>query len=390
MKLQSYINENEVCNEINDYLNYFDEPFWRKHTVCYDFCMDKDDIVCGKAYEKVKRNVIIALNICTFRREECIRKNLDLLMQSKFFNPDEADYYSRLHVFITDNAGQLKEEQNKFIHINHNPMGNTGGSGGFQYGLDKIFDSDIAFTNVVFMDDDVEFIMETFYRLFALLSYMRDDYLDNPIAGRMFRKDRPYIQYTAAEKWNKGEISHIGYQLDMRDAANFISMNENNESEYGGWWFCCYAIKFVKENKIMPFFLHCDDVEYGLRNGKPPILLNGIQVWHETFEYRLKPIVLYYDTRNSYFVNEKYNLLDYKSILSQWKEGISKFHKNKQWLEEYMMIIALRDFCRGIKWLYSIDSSEYHDKICRIKTTRWKNAFTWRVVEFYFSLKFLK
>lgn len=381
MKLQTYIYENEICNEINDYINYFDDSFWKKYTSYFDGNPRHNGGFgdCASA----KRDVIIALNICTYHRKEYICRNLCKLKKSKFFDRHEPEYYSHLHIFITDNAGEWKESDEEFIHIKRNPLGNTGGSGGFQYGLECIRNCGIRFTNVIFMDDDVDFILETFYRIFALLSYIRDEYSDVPVAGRMFCKDRPYIQYTAAEIWNKGEINHIGFQLDMRDSSNFISLNDNENAEYGGWWFCCYPMEYVENNNIMPYFIHCDDVEYGLRNGKKPILLNGIQVWHETFEFRRDPVMLYYDRRNTYFLNRRYHFMEIGHILEQWKKEISLFHKERKWIEEYMVIMALRDFCRGEKWLFSVDGKNNHRRICRMKTMRWKNSFAWRIVEWY-------
>ena len=106
-------------------------------------------------------------------------------------------------------------------------------------------------------------------------------------------------------------------------------MNENEGAEYGGWWFACYPMDFVEKNRPMPFFLHCDDVEYGLRHGGTPIILNGIQVWHETCEYRQSPVVAYYDTRNTLFVNEFLNdIFDYDDVLDKWKQKITEAHLN--------------------------------------------------------------
>lgn len=46
----------------------------------------------------MKNEVKIALNICTFQREEFIHRNLSLLQASDFFNPDNPQYYGRLHI----------------------------------------------------------------------------------------------------------------------------------------------------------------------------------------------------------------------------------------------------------------------------------------------------
>ena len=61
------------------------------------------------------------------------------------------------------------------------------------------------FTHIIFMDDDVEFQIESFYRLFAFLSYIKKEKQNLAVAGRMFRQDKKYIQYTAGKIWNRGK-----------------------------------------------------------------------------------------------------------------------------------------------------------------------------------------
>lgn len=41
-----------------------------------------------------------------------------------------------------------------------------------------------------------------------------------------------------------------------------------------------------------------DDMEYGIRNAKEPIHMNGIGVWHQSFASKISPVVNYYSDRN--------------------------------------------------------------------------------------------
>ncbi len=127
----------------------------------------------------------------------------------------------------------------------------------------------------------------------------------------MFRADKKYIQYTKTEIWNRSEILHTGWMQDMCKVECLPWMNLQ-EGEYSGWWFACFPMEFVQKEKPLPFFLHCDDVEYGLRLGTVPMALNGIQVWHETYEYRQSPVITYYDVRNSLYNERNMWLLDWK------------------------------------------------------------------------------
>ena len=84
----------------------------------------------------IKNEVKIALNICTYQREEYIHRNLSLLRASYFLIGEKPNYYGKLHIFIVDNARKLKIREDEYTHLVYNK--NTGGSGGFQRGIEEI------------------------------------------------------------------------------------------------------------------------------------------------------------------------------------------------------------------------------------------------------------
>ena len=334
----------------------------------------------GNIKKMVKmNNVKIALNICTYNREKELRDNLDLLLSSKFFDSKEPDYYGKLHIFIVDNASSLEELQEEFVHLFHNR--NTGGAGGYQRGIEEIRKFD-DFSHVIFMDDDVSFELSCFYILFDFLKNVTGEDALRPVAGRMFDRNNPSVQYTAAEIWNKGDIEHIEYMRDISDGSYTPGkVIYDSGAEYGGFWFCCYPMDFVRENDIIPFFLHCDDAEYGLRCGRSPIIIEGVHVWHETWEKHFSPSMAYYDTRNPLFVNEKYSLFsDKEEIKTWWLKRTGYHHARKDYRSEYMAIIAMRDYLKGYKWLYELDREKYHQKIKKPFGNRLINAFLWRII----------
>ena len=336
-------------------------------------------------------DVRIALNICTYKREDYVRKNLALLLASRFFDRSDSEYYGRLDIYIVDNASGIdntcfgaveKEALSEYIHPIRNR--NTGGSGGFQRGIEEIRKDDARkhFSHVIFMDDDVSFDIESFYLLFEFLRDVDEDDSDRPVAGRMLDADNPSIQRTAVEKWNDGNIEHVEFLRNL-DEAPFHpgKVIYDADADYGGFWFCCYPYSFVKDNDILPFFIHYDDVEYGLRCGGSPIIIEGVCVRHETFEKRMSPVIKYYDTRNPLFVNSLYGYLPSgDELYSAWKDEITKYHVEEDWLTEYMLIIAMRDFLRGMDWLKHLDSEKYHKKLLEARSGRIKNAIAWRLV----------
>lgn len=330
----------------------------------------------------VPRDVRIAIAICTYKR----REQLEQLLEELKMLPELG---VRFNIKVVDNASELPDHYGKGIQLYHNP--NTGGSGGFSRGMDETIKDlkQFAATHLVLMDDDVIIQTESLLRLYALLSFVRDGYEGEVVAGRMFRMDNPEVQYTACEIWNAGDIKHIGWNQDMTIRERLFDMNKNAGGEYSGWWFACFPIEFVKENRPLPFFLHCDDVEYGLRHGGEPIVLNGIQVWHETYEYRQSPVIEYYDYRNSLIVNEKYGLIPNKDmVLEEWKEKISEYHVLSEYTKECLIILGLLDFCLYYGKLYKCDGAKYHRRLCGVKGNRIRNAFLWRYVKIIFKRRF--
>ena len=297
----------------------------------------------------------LSLLICTYKREQELSAILTALRKSQFFDK-ASSIYGNMSVRIVDNATELPEMDEPFITLYHNP--NTGGSGGFTRGLfeSRKDETEYDITHTIFMDDDVKINMETFYRLYALLSLLRPCYQEAVIGGRMFRLDKRYIQYTAAEVWNKGDVKHIGYEQDMREDKALREMNKKL-GEYSGWWFACYPMSFARNETPLPFFLHCDDVEYGLRHGGQPILLNGIQVWHDTYENRNSPLISYYDCRNTMIVNTLYgHYQDEKELLKKWMLQMIYAFRAKKYDALYPFLLALKDYLRGKEYFMSCDT----------------------------------
>ena len=101
--------------------------------------------------------VKIALDICTFKREIFVKKNIQALNSHIMCN-EASPMMGHLEIFISDNAGTLKDEEvilNDKIHMVKNK--NTGGAGGFTRGMieaSKLKKSH-NLTHILVMDDDV-------------------------------------------------------------------------------------------------------------------------------------------------------------------------------------------------------------------------------------------
>ncbi len=327
----------------------------------------------------------LGIVFCTYRRQKDIKRNINTILKSRFFDKDN-ELFGNLEVVVVDNGRQLSSLDYENVKIISNK--NVGGAGGFARGISEMSEPGKNVTDICLMDDDVTFINETLYRLYALISLRKSCYNNDVVAGRMFRKDKTWVQYTACEIWNSGDIIHIGHNCDMTVKNNIVDVN-NGKGEYSGWWMCCFPKKFLAENSPMPFFLHCDDVELGLRHGGTPVILNGVQVWHETYEYRQNTVVAYYDMRNTLFVNEITGYMRPEKELENWKKKISYAHKNKDYNLEYLLIKAMNDYLKGIRWLNELRTDRYHEHISRKRIlVRYRNILFWRMVYYKYKKRF--
>ena len=108
------------------------------------------------AIEKPARQPKIGIDICTFKRERYIEKNIGLLNAHVFNNPD-SPLQEHLEVFVSDNGQTLDIDKlgSDKIHIVRNK--NTGGAGGFTRGLMEILKNGNphGITHALLMDDDI-------------------------------------------------------------------------------------------------------------------------------------------------------------------------------------------------------------------------------------------
>ena len=79
-------------------------------------------------------DVTIALNICTYKREKYLKRNLEFLHKEILEN-ESSPVYGHLKVFIIDNGQTLNTEELSDENVMVFPNPNLGGAGGFTRGL---------------------------------------------------------------------------------------------------------------------------------------------------------------------------------------------------------------------------------------------------------------
>ncbi|NLV58521.1 MAG: glycosyltransferase family 2 protein [Clostridiales bacterium] len=318
----------------------------------------------GETNPALERKVNLAVNICTFRREAYMMRNLKMLKE-RILDNTESPLVGHLHVFVSDNGHTLPMEELNSDVIHVVPNKNVGGAGGFTRGLIEIMHSDYPATHAIMMDDDIVIESEALERTFALLRCRRDEYADMFVGGAMLRLDQPYRQVESGATWNAGKLISNKAGFDMRELYCCIANEVDERCEYNAWWYCCTPMSVVNpENLPLPIFIRGDDLEYGLRNMKTLVLMNGICVWHEPFEFKYSSCLQYYILRNLLYCNalhfiryDKWRFL-VKLYRNMARELVYYRYQNIDLLDR-----GVRDFYKGVDFLLTTDGEKLHSKI---------------------------
>lgn len=310
-------------------------------------------------------NIDLAVNICTFKREAFVKRNLNILNDA-ILDHAGSGLSEHLQIFISDNGQTLDRAalSGKKIHIV--PNKNVGGAGGFTRGLIEIMHCDsFRATHVLFMDDDIVIEPEALYRTYMLLRCAKERYHDAFIGGAMLRLDQPNIQVEAGATWNKGELVSLKHGLDL-NLIDGVLYNETEETaEYNAWWYCCTPMSVVSEDNLpLPIFIRGDDLEYGLRNMKQLILMNGICVWHEPFENKYSSFLNYYILRNLLYDNALHcPTYSKKELIKRMRSMVLRELMFYRYKNVELIFRGIEDFFKGVDFLKETDGEALHKEI---------------------------
>lgn len=310
----------------------------------------------------------VAIDICTFRREAFIERNLKLLNEAIIENP-ESPMHGHLDVFISDNGQTLDIEALKSDHIRIVRNKNVGGAGGFTRGMIEILADQKNYprTHVLVMDDDVLINPDALIRTHMLLRMLKPEYAGKTIAGAMMRLDHRFIQHESGAFWNGRYTESAHTFLDMRKIENVLSGEDEKEDpvNFNAWWYSCIPIeKITLDNLPLPIFIRFDDVEYGLRTGSDILTMNGICLWHEPFEYKYSSSMDYYHMRNGLIINSFH-----RPDITGFKAAMELVHMSLSNLVRYrysnigLILRAAEDFLKGAEYHLSLDAEALHKEL---------------------------
>ena len=325
--------------------------------------------------------VRIGVNICTFKREKYVLRNMKSLtafLQGKDIDKKEADVAGNMHVFIIDNGktllenGEFSDLISKSDRIEVIPNANTGGTGGFSRGMKEAIcrREELGLTHLLMMDDDAVFDPDLFIRLYGFLSLLREEYREITVGGGLMREDYKYIQHAAGEWFSDFKVLNDHPLSDMRTyeacTQDFVTSTEKEHQLYGAWWCCCYHMNAVTEENIpLPIFVHHDDIQFGMRQtDRGIVFLNGISVWHQGFETSFPGVKQYYNMRNTLITMQMYEPERLREKMLHWtiRRYIGMLI-NYRYGDCEFVYRGLMDFLKGKEWILNSDPEAIHKEL---------------------------
>lgn len=303
----------------------------------------------------------LAAVICTYKREDYVKRNLQHLNQSIFAQPQQ-EIARHVEVFVVDNGKTLDRAEIETEQIRLFPNKNCGGSGGFTRGIIEALRRREEFSHVLLMDDDILLESNVLIKTIRFLQIVRPEHADLAIGGSMLRLDRMQIQHEAGGRWNGYQIINYNHNLDLTKDISLLQNEALEPPQYNAWWYCCIPLCLIDENNLpLPFFIKVDDIEYGMRITRKLLVLNGVGIWHEPFEKKQSPQLTYYDTRNKLVVNTLYE--DHHLLLKNMLIVLRYMGKNL--LRGYpemaeFAVMGCRDYLKGVSYFKETDLEQQH------------------------------
>ena len=165
--------------------------------------MSPEASIRGIAYqtEADAQPVNLALAICTYKREDYVIANMEMLRRDVFDNP-VSPLSGHVRVYIADNGQTLDASRFEGLPVTVYPNKNSGGSGGFsRAAIEAIHDEDYSATHVILMDDDISFNVWALERNHSFLSLIKPEYAQNLIGGSMLNGGHRHWLYTAGDRF---------------------------------------------------------------------------------------------------------------------------------------------------------------------------------------------
>lgn len=308
------------------------------------------------------RPIRLAVCTTTFKKEEFIVPNIARLREGIIEAQEPVS--EGFHLFVVDNGQSLDAQALSGAGVDVLPNVNAGGAGGFARGMMAVLDAEEDYTHVILMDDDVRMSVESIKRVHALLSLADSSYARAFINGAMLQLEDPSLQFEDVSRVRPtGGLEKLKPDLRVSKLSGILrneSIDVEVEDAYGAWWFCCIPVSYIREMGLpMPFFVRCDDVEYGLRCKPTYMTMNGICIWHARFEGRFNAAVACYQyVRNMLVTMAIHRRGSELAFMLRYWRLFNIYLRTMDYAAAELWLDGLEDYLKGPEFLMSGDPFE--------------------------------
>ena len=318
-------------------------------------------VALGSSYYSVEvgrepRDVELVLATTTFKKEDFIEANIGLIKESILASDDDIAKHFTMRVI--DNGRTLDVDKLSGDGVIISPNENVGGAGGFTRGMIEAMEQTPRATHILLMDDDVAVSPESIKRTYNLLRIVNDEYAEAFVSGAM-------LNYEIGEElWEdtgwmtkEGTFAPAKPQLHLNKFEDVV-FNETfrvpkliakQKSRYAAWWYCCIPISVIEKNGLpLPYFVRCDDAEYGVRCQPKFMTMNGLCIWHMSFHVRYNAAVeRYQTTRNTMIAQCTTGFAPKSDFMHEMHNNIRLELKKFGYDNAELVLDAFEDFMKG-------------------------------------------
>lgn len=299
------------------------------------------------------KDIDLGIVICTFKREERVVKNIEKIQA--LISDSRYGLENKVTVYVVDNGRTLSNDIVNNDYVKLIPNNNNGGSGGFAKGM--IESRKDNKTHILLMDDDIEIDVNIIYKTINLISVLNDKHSEAFVLGGMLLPESPKIQYEAGAEYLP-EFKRGKHMLDLSAVSELLLNDKGEQVDYGGWWFMTMPSNAADELPL-PLFIKLDDVEFGIRRMYDHIVINGIGIWHDSFESKVNPVTdFYFLRRNMLIIHSIYGKQSgMRKGMAYLRNMLSCIKRGKT--SEYILTErATEDFLEGPDYIAFADQEE--------------------------------
>lgn len=336
------------------------------------------------------RSIRVAIVTTTYKRHDDIGRLVAMYRQAC---ENILEISLSTHLFIINNEREDEDFLQQYAHPQISVITNAknvGGSGGFAQGA-RLAVEDGSFSHVLFMDDDALAPEESWFRTLRLSACLREELRFHPLSGAMFTREQPAYCHAMIEALDarlhrlclsgetnmEGAADCLASLAQAHDVCARLLQTEKEQQNkstaphpYAAWWYGLFPIEtFLEFGYPAPYFYQKDDQEFGLRIRRTPLFLNGVCVWHPSFQNKSSALRHYLNFRNYALVCATYTKHWRRFLLKRLFFGVTRSLAANDYEKAALFLLSIEDFlsfpnvpCEGKKLMIHIKTVTQYNK----------------------------